>query len=83
MRGQNYLVGDQLTIPGAFLDGQTGPNDLVVTVTGVVDGFTTEGTIDSVTWVGTATTGSDVYESIGTDAVTRPTNPVDFIRIRN
>lgn len=83
LRGQNYLVGDTVTILGSFLGGVNGLNDITVTITGVINGVTTEGNIDTVSFTGTGTSGSSVYESIGTDPVGRPANPVDKIIIRN
>jgi hypothetical protein len=83
LRGQNYLVGDTLTILGSFLGGVNGLNDITVTVTGLINGVTTQGNIDTISWTGTGTSGSNVYESIGTDPVGRPPNPIDKIRIRN
>lgn len=83
LRGQNYLVGDILTIPGGQLGGVDGVNDITVTVTGLINGVTSQGNLDGFTWTGAATAGSGEYESVGTDPVKRPPNPVDKITIRN
>lgn len=83
LRGQNYLVGDTLTILGSQLGGVDVVNDITVTVTVLINGVTTQGNIDQFTWSGTATAGSEIYESIGTDSVIRPPNPIDTITIRN
>jgi hypothetical protein len=83
LRGQNYIVGDRLTILGSFLGGVDGINDLTVTVTGVVNGSSSRGNIDSFTWSGTATIGFENFESVGSESLVRPPNPVDKIIIRN
>lgn len=83
LRGQNYLIGDILTIPGSQLEGVDGVNDITVTVTGLINGVSSQGNVDGFTWTGVGTAGTAVYESIGTDPVTRPANPVDKITIRN
>jgi hypothetical protein len=83
LRGQNYLIGDILTIPGGQLNGIDGINDITVTVTGLINGVSSQGNVDGFTWTGFGTAGSAVYDSIGTDPVTRPANPVDKIIIRN
>ena len=83
LRGQNYLIGDILTIPGSQLNGQDGINDITVTITGLINGTSSQGNVDQFTWSGLGTVGSAIYESIGTDPVTRPANPVDKIIIRN
>lgn len=83
LRGQNYLIGDTLTIPGGQLGGLDDVNDITVNITGVTNGVTSQGNVDQFTWTGTATAGTEVYESIATDSVTRPPNPVDTITIRN
>lgn len=83
LRGQNYLVGDQLTILGSQLGGVNGVNDITVTVTEVINGTTSQGNVGTFTWSGTATAGTADYESVGTDPVNRPLNPIDKILIRN
>jgi hypothetical protein len=83
LRGQNYLTGDQLTIPGSLLGGINGANDLTITVTGLITGVTSQGNIDTVTWSGIASSGNSTFESIGVDPLTRPTVSVDKIIIRN
>jgi hypothetical protein len=77
------LIGDILTIPGSQLNGVDGINDITVTVTGLINGVSSQGNVDGFTWTGFGTAGSAVYDSIGTDPVTRPANPVDKIIIRN
>jgi hypothetical protein len=83
LRGQNYLIGDILTIPGSQLGGVNGINDITITVTGLINGVTSQGNVDTFIWTGIATAGSAVYQSIGTDPVARPPNPVDKIIIRS
>lgn len=83
LRGQGYLVGDILTVKGSLLGGQDSVNDLTIVVTGITNGNTTAGTVAEFTWSGLASDGSATYESMSTDPVTRPPNPVDKIIIRN
>lgn len=83
LRGQNYLIGDTLTILGSQLGGVDAVNDITVTVTGVTNGVSSQGNVDTFTWSGIGTAGTDVYQSIGTDPLVRPPNPVDKILIRN
>lgn len=83
LRGQGYLIGDSLTVKGSLLGGEDSVNDLIVIVTGITNGTPTAGTVTTFTWSGLASNGSETYESVGTDSVTRPPNPVDKIIIRN
>jgi hypothetical protein len=83
LRGQNYLVGDRLTIKGSELGGFDNINDLTVTVTGITNTTNTPGNVSTFIWSGLASNGSEIYESVATDPVTRPPNPVDKIVIRN
>lgn len=83
LRGQNYLIGDTLTVKGSLLGGVDSVNDLTVVVTGITNGNSSSGNVASFTWSGMASDGSATYESAATDPVTRPPNPVDKILIRN
>ena len=83
VRGQYYRVGDTLTIKGSLLGGVDGTNDLVITVTSLVNSVPTAGNIDQISWAGSATPGTEYFESIGTDPLSRLPNPVDKIIIRN
>jgi hypothetical protein len=83
VRGQGYQIGDTLTIRGSLLGGADGTNDLIITVTDTVNSVPTLGNIDQISWVGSATPGVEYFESIGTDPLSRPPNPVDKIIIRN
>jgi len=83
LRGQSYLIGDRLTVKGSLLGGVDSVNDLTVIVTSITNGNTTAGTVNEFTWSGMASDGINTYESVGTDSVTRPPNPVDKIIIRN
>lgn len=83
LRGQNYLVGDELTIKGSQLGGVDSINDLTITVVTTINGMTTQGNVGTFTWSGIASNGSEIYESIATEPVGRPPNPIDKIIIRN
>jgi len=83
LRGQNYLTGDQLIIKGSLLGGIDGANDLTITVTGLINGVTSQGNVDSVTWTGVASPGYAAFESVSVDPITRPPNTVDKVIIRN
>ena len=83
LRGQYYRIGDVLTIRGSLLGGVDGTNDLIITVTSIVNSVPTLGNVDQVTWTGTAAQGEGYFESIGTDPLSRLPNPVDKIIIRN
>lgn len=83
LRGQNYIIGDELTIRGSQLGGSDFINDLTLTVVTTINGATTQGNVGTFTWTGIATVGNEIYESIGTDPVARLPNPVDKIIIRN
>lgn len=83
LRGQGYLIGDTLTVKGSALGGQDSVNDLTIVITGITNGNSTSGTVAEFTWSGLASNGSAIYDSMGTDPVTRPPNPVDKILIRN
>lgn len=83
LRGQYYRVGDTLTIKGSLLGGADGTNDLIITVTSIVNSVPTLGNIDQISWAGSAASGADYFESIGTDPLSRLPNPVDKIIIRN
>lgn len=83
LRGQNYYIGDELTIKGSSLGGNDIVNDLIILVTSVINGNNTQGNVGTFEWSGVATPGSDVYQSVGTDPISRPTNPIDKIIIRN
>jgi hypothetical protein len=83
LRGQGYLIGDTLTVKGSLLGGEDGVNDLIVVVSDIINGNTSAGNIADFTWSGLASNGSAIYESAGTNTVTRPPNPVDKIIIRN
>jgi hypothetical protein len=83
LRGQNYLIGDELVIAGSQLGGTDNINDLTILVTNVINGSSTSGNVGTFVWQGTATVGSAVYESLGTDPVVRPPNPIDKIIVRN
>jgi len=83
LRGQNYLIGDELIIKGSQLGGFDNTNDLTVLLTSVINGNNTQGNVGNYIWQGIASTGSAIYESIGTDPVNRAANPIDKIIIRN
>jgi hypothetical protein len=83
VRGQGYQIGNILTIPGSLLGGANGVNDLIITVTDIVNSVPTLGNIDQISWVGSATQGAGHFESIGTDPLSRLPDPVDKIIIRN
>jgi len=83
LRGQNYIVGDQIIIKGSQLGGVDNINDLTITVTGVINGNSSQGNLDAFTWSGTSVIGSGTFESVGADTSARPINPVDKVIIRN
>ena len=83
VRGQGYQIGNTLTIPGSLLGGLSGVNDLIITITDIVNSVPTLGNIDQISWAGSATQGAGYFESTGTDPLSRPPNPVDKIIIRN
>ena len=83
LRGQNYYVGDEITVKGSSLGGNDGVNDLTVLVTSVINGNNTQGNVGLFSWSGVATPGDEIYESVGTDPISRPANPIDKIIIRN
>jgi len=83
LRGQNYLIGDVLTVKGSLLGGADNVHDLTLLITGITNGNSTPGTVAEFTWSGMASNGSEIYQSIRTDPVSRPPNPVDKITIRN
>ena len=69
--GTGYAVGSQIKVLGSVLGGTDGVNDLIITVTGT-DGSTTGyvssysiSGITSVSWTGTAATGSSTYVVTG------------------
>lgn len=83
LRGQNYLIGDELTVNGSQLGGVDKVNDLNVLVTSVINGNNTQGNVGNIVWQGIASNGNVTFESVSTDPVDRPANPVDKIIIRN
>jgi hypothetical protein len=83
LRGQNYLIGDELTIKGSQLGGLDSVNDLSILLTSVINGNNTQGNVGNFTWQGIASSGSAIFESVGTDPVNRAANPIDKIIIRN
>lgn len=83
LRGQHYRIGDTLTIKGSLLGGVDGTNDLVITVTSLVNSVPTAGNIDQISWAGSAAPDVGYFESISTDPLSRLPNPIDKIIIRN
>lgn len=83
LRGQNYLIGDELIVKGSLLGGVDNVNDLTVLLTSVINGNNTQGNVGTFTWQGLASSGNVIYESVGTDPVNRAANPIDKIIIRN
>lgn len=83
LRGQNYLIGDELTIKGSQLGGFDNVNDLNILLTSVINGNNTQGNVGTFEWQGISTNGTEIFESIGTDPVNRAANPIDKIIIRN
>jgi hypothetical protein len=83
LRGQNYSVGDELTIMGSFLGGDDGVNDLVITVAGI--NVSPPGAINTtqLSWTGTPTAGFEIFESVSPDGLAISSKPVDKIIIRN
>ena len=55
--GENYLAGNKIKVVGSQLGGVDGTNDLIITIGAV----TTDGSITSVTGLGSAITGTAVY----------------------
>jgi len=83
LRGQDYLIGDELKIKGSELGGVDNVNDLNILVTGVINGNNTQGNVGTFIWQGLASNGNAIYESVGTDPIDRAANPIDKIIIRN
>jgi hypothetical protein len=83
MRGQNYKVGDVLTIMGSYLGGDDGVNDLVITVAGINVSPPGAINITQIVYTGTATPGFEIFESVSPDGQTISSKPVDKIIIRN
>lgn len=67
--GQNYKVGDRITLSGTDFDGASPANDIVLTVTAISSG----GSIDNAdsatpfTWTGTSVSGNRIYTNKGQD----------------
>jgi len=83
LRGQNYKVGDVLTIMGSYLGGDDGVNDLVITVAGINVSPPGAINITQIVYTGTATPGFEIFESVSPDGQVISSKPVDKIIIRN